>query len=171
MSDLRVALEAAQGESRAALKAKDDRIASLMEEVAAAAATAEELKAELAQVGRGWVWIAALRQWLVMEDRSAGSVAASCEQGTYSLQHNALRRGVQGQLTRDMEHSPLPSPGGVCCCRAQVSALQEELEELREMKADIQRKEKQQAAIIENQVRLPAWLSSCGTWCAEVHYQ
>jgi hypothetical protein len=38
---------------------------------------------------------------------------------------------------------------------AQVNALQEELEELREMKEDIQRKEKQQAAIIENQVRLP----------------
>jgi hypothetical protein len=46
-----VALEAAQGESRAALKVKDDRIAGLMEEVAAAAATAEELKAELAAVG------------------------------------------------------------------------------------------------------------------------
>lgn len=33
-----------------------------------------------------------------------------------------------------------------------------ELEELREMKSDIERKEKQQAAIIENQVRSCWWM-------------
>jgi hypothetical protein len=44
----------------------------------------------------------------------------------------------------------------VLCSHVQVRAEAAELEELRELKKDIERKEKQQAAIIENQVRLGA---------------
>jgi hypothetical protein len=50
----------------------------------------------------------------------------------------------------------VPAPA-LPCAPLQAKTDERELEELREMKADVERKEKQQAAILELQVRVGRW--------------
>ena len=152
--ELRDQLESSQAEMRAALRARDDKVASLLEELGRAE---EQVGVTECFDGKG-AWLArpggASLKCAGRHDKPPLLPAVAI---ALSTGHNRQQEAAHMHALRFPCTPPWPTTAQSETLRHEMESAKAdltELEELRELKADVERKERQQAVIIEGQVCL-----------------